>query len=47
MIEIVVPGQRWEVEFLGDGTIDVEKFISDEGYYDESELNVLFREFRD
>ena len=47
MIEIVVPGQRWEVEFLVDGTIDVEKFISDEGYYDESELNVLFREFRD
>lgn len=47
MIEVVVPGQRWEVEFLGDGTIDVEKFISDKGYYDESELDVLFREFSD
>lgn len=47
MIEIVLPGQRWEVEFLGDGRIEVEKFISDEGYDDESELDELFREFSD
>jgi len=47
MVEVVVPGQRWEVEFLVDGTIDVEKFISDKGYYDKSELEVLFREFSD
>ena len=47
MVEIVLPGQRWEVEFLGDGRIEVEKFISDEGYDDESELDELFREFSD
>lgn len=47
MVEVVVPGQRWEVEFLGDGTIDVEKFISDKAYYDESEFDVLFKEFTD
>lgn len=47
MVEIVLPGQRWEVEFLGDGRIEVEKFISDRGYYDEGELDELFREFSD
>ena len=47
MVEVVVPGQRWEIEFLDDGTVDVEKFISDKDFYDESELNGLFREFRD
>jgi len=29
MIEVAVPGQRCEIEFLEDGTIDIEKFISD------------------
>lgn len=47
MVEVVVPGQRWEIEFLDDGTVGVEKFISDKDFYDESELNGLFREFRD
>src|SRR5699024_3600191 len=35
LVEIAVPGQRWEVEFLDDGTVDVEKFISDIDFYDE------------
>lgn len=47
MVEVVVPGQRWEIEFLDDGTVDVEKFISDKDFYDESELDGLFREFKD
>ncbi|NLD46083.1 MAG: hypothetical protein GX660_02635, partial [Clostridiaceae bacterium] len=29
MVEVTVPGQRWEVEFMDDGTIEIEKFISD------------------
>ena len=29
MVEIAVPGQRWEVEFMEDGTVEIEKFISD------------------
>lgn len=29
MIEIVVPGQHWEVEFMKVGTVEIEKFISD------------------
>ncbi len=29
MINIVVPGERWEIEFEDDGDVHVERFISD------------------
>lgn len=47
MVEIAVPGQRWEVEYMEDGTVEIEKFISDEMMYDEEELDILFDEFSD
>ena len=47
MVEIAIPGQRWEVEFLDDGTVDVEKFISDKDFYDESELEILLNQLSD
>lgn len=48
LVEIAVPGQRWEVEFMNDSSIEIEKFISDDGdLYDEKELEVLFRNFSD
>lgn len=48
LVEIVVPGQRWEVEFMEDSSIEIEKFISDrDDLYDERELDVLFRDFSD
>ena len=47
MVEVCVPGQRWEIEFMEDGTMEIEKFISNGIIYDESELNVLFNEFSD
>jgi hypothetical protein len=47
MVEIAVPGQRWEIEFMEDGTMEIERFISNGIIYDESELNVLFNEFSD
>lgn len=47
MIEIAVPGQRWEVEFFADGKIEVEKFISDGTLFDKSELENLFVKFSD
>lgn len=47
MIEVAVPGQRWEIEFLEDGTVDIEKFISDKDMYDVNELETLFKEFSD
>ena len=28
MVEVAVPGERWEVEFLADGSVDVERFVS-------------------
>ncbi|MFF2529957.1 hypothetical protein [Brevibacillus sp. DP1.3A] len=45
MIEVAVPGQRWEIEIMEDGTMEIEKFISDGDMYDEKELDVLFRDF--
>lgn len=47
MVEVVVPGQRWEIEFLDDGTVEIEKFISDKDMYDARELEILFKEFSD
>ena len=29
MVEISVPGQRWEVEFMKDGSIEIEKFFEE------------------
>lgn len=47
LVEIAVPGQRWEVEFLEDGTVEIEKFIGDGDYYDAQELEQLFKDFSD
>lgn len=47
LVEVSVPGQHWEIEFMDDGTIEIEKYISDGGYYDKTELNVLLRDFSD
>lgn len=41
LIEIFVPGQRWEVEFLPSGEVQVEKFISQGHILDESALAEL------
>jgi len=47
LVEIAVPGQRWEVEFMKDGDIVVEKFISNGIIYDKGEIEVLFRDYSD
>ena len=47
MIEIAVPGQRWEVEFFNDEHIEIEKFISSGEIYDENELEVLLLNYSD
>ena len=50
---ICVPGQRWEVDFLYENGNDecsgvwVEKFLSNGEIQNESELDVLFRDFSD
>ena len=41
MVEVVVPGERWEVEFLQDGTVDVEVFKSDGDFRDATALGPM------
>ena len=45
LVEIAVPGQRWEVEFFRDGTIDVEKFITTGEITGAPALDDLFNQF--
>ena len=43
MIVIVsVPGERWEIEFLSDGSVEVEKFVSNGEIAGEEALSELF-----
>lgn len=41
MVEIAVPGERWEVEFLDDGTVEAEIFTSTGEIHDASALQRL------
>ena len=43
MVEAAVPGERWEVEFLEDGSVEAEVFRSDGEIYDEKVLDELLR----
>ena len=48
MVEVAVPGQRWEVEFFGDGHLEVEIFGKSNGVVGGEEmLGRLFDEFSD
>ena len=48
MVKIAVPGERWEVEFFEDGTVEVETFRSvGDGLEGPEALDRLFREFSD
>ena len=45
MVEIAVPGERWEVEFFGDGSVEIERFKSDGAIFGEEELAELFKKY--
>lgn len=47
LIEVAVPGERWEVEFFKDDHIEVERFLSDGNIYNEKTLDELFEHFSD
>jgi len=47
MIRIAVPGERWEIEFLADGHIDVERFRSDGEIHNEDMIDELFSLYSD
>lgn len=43
-VQIAVPGERWEVEFFADGSVEVEVFVSDGAVTSGTErLEELFR----
>jgi hypothetical protein len=45
MVSIAVPGERWEVEFLVSGTVEVEVFTSDGAMHGEERLAELVERF--
>ena len=47
MIIVAVPGQRWEIEFMADGTIEIEKFCSNGEIFNENEIETLFQNYSD
>ncbi|MBE7471813.1 MAG: hypothetical protein DPW09_13475 [Anaerolineae bacterium] len=47
MVSVAVPGERWEIEFLRDGSIEVERFISQSEIYGEEALDELFARYSD
>jgi len=47
MVEVAVPGERWEVEFLEDGSVEAEIFRSDGTIHDESALENLLKRHAD
>ena len=47
LIEVAVPGERWEIECFEDGSMQVEKFRSDGKIFDEAEIDNLFKYFAD
>ena len=47
MVLIPVPGERWEVEFFEDGSVEVERFISNGEIGGEKALQDLFTRFTD
>jgi hypothetical protein len=44
---IAVPGERWEVDYLDDGAVEVEVFKSDGSIFEGSKLEDLFARFSD
>ena len=47
LVTVAVPGERWEIEFMEDDSIQIEKFITTARIYDESEIDHLFSTFSD
>ena len=46
MVEIATPGQRWEIQFMTNGEIEVEKFVSDGETYRPGSVTELVRDIR-
>ncbi len=46
-VEVTVPGQRWELDFLNDDSVEVEIFKSDGVIFGKEKLDELLVEFSD
>jgi hypothetical protein len=42
MVMVATPGQRWEIEFFNDGSVEIERFTSRDGIEEEAVLSELF-----
>jgi hypothetical protein len=42
LVDIAVPGERWEVEFIENGEIEVERFVSGGSIRGDDQLESLF-----
>lgn len=47
MVEVAVPGERWEIEFLENGRVEAEVFRSDSHIVDAGILDDLIRRHHD
>ena len=47
MVLVTVPGERWEIEFLSDGSIEVERFLSNGEICGEEALRELLTTYAD
>lgn len=45
-VAIATPGQRWEIQFMTNGQIEAEKFVSDGEIYRPDGMKDLVREIR-
>ena len=43
MVEVTVPGERWEVEFFGDGEVEIEVYRSEGKILDESAITDMLQ----
>ena len=46
-VDVAVPGERWEIDLLPDGSVEVEVFRSDGTLHDEAKLEELLARFAD
>jgi hypothetical protein len=47
MVIAAIPGERWEIEFLADGSVEVERFMSDGEIHGEELLSELLAKYAD
>lgn len=46
MVDLATPGTRWEIQFIGNGAIEVEKFVSDGTTYQPDGMERLIGEIK-